>query len=75
MASRSEGVKELAEALRRVLAEKRGKEARLHLLAERAYHLLQKKRMKDVQKDELRGLIARSLEAGGFNLYEFIENH
>lgn len=73
VASRGDGVKALAEAIRVRLEERRGRDAHLHLLADRAYHLIQKKRMKDIQKDELRGLIARSLEAGGFNLYQFIE--
>ena len=73
VASEGEGIAELAGVIRRLLDEKPRKEARLHLLAERAFHLIQKKRMKDLQKDELRRLIARSLEDGDFNLYEFTD--
>jgi LAO/AO transport system kinase len=73
VASKGEGVRELAEAVRAKMDEKQEHEAHLHLLADRAYQLIQKKRMKDLQKDELRGLIERSLKSGDFNLYEFID--
>jgi len=73
VASKGEGVRELAEAVRAKMDEKQEHEAHLHLLADRAYQLIQKKRMKDLQKDELRRLIERSLKAGDFNLYEFID--
>jgi LAO/AO transport system kinase len=73
VASLGEGIPELAAAIRGKMEEKGAHELHLHLLAERAYHLIQKKRMKDVQKDELRRLIERSIRAGGFNLYAFVE--
>jgi LAO/AO transport system kinase len=50
-------------------------EMHAHLLAERAYHLIQKKRMKDIQKDELRRRIVHALQAGDFNLYTFIDKY
>ena len=44
-------------------------------MADRAWHLIMKKRMKDVRKADLRARIS-ALEADGtFNLYSFIENY
>jgi LAO/AO transport system kinase len=43
------------------------------LLAERAFYLIQQKRMKDVDKRDLERLIKQDLEKKGFNLYSFIK--
>lgn len=47
-------------------------EKRFWLLAERAYHLIQQKRMKDVKKDELKNEIESLYPKGNFNLYRFV---
>lgn len=44
----------------------------LWLLAEKAYHLLEQKRMKGVSKDVLKNIIEMRLRDGNFNLYQFI---
>jgi LAO/AO transport system kinase len=44
------------------------------LLAEKAYTLIQQKRMKDVSKQELKKLIDELLLKSNFNLYQFITN-
>ena len=44
------------------------------LLAERAYYLMEQKRMKDVDKSVLKEEIEKAYQAGNFNLYSFIEN-
>lgn len=75
IASRQEGIAELRQSIDRRLSGKQAAGAQVHLLVERAYHLIQKKRMKDIQKEELRRLIAPSVEKGEFNLYKFIENY
>jgi LAO/AO transport system kinase len=43
------------------------------LLAERAYYLLQQKRMKDIHKDELQQSVIEKLKSGDFNLYRFVQ--
>ncbi len=45
------------------------------LIAERAYHLIQKKRMESVNKEHLRYRIKKQLELGGFNLYKFLRDN
>jgi LAO/AO transport system kinase len=50
-------------------------EKKAWLLAERAYHLIQQKRMQDVAKGNLRSAIQHQLKAGAFNLYRFIQTY
>lgn len=73
IASRLEGLTTLKEKIDIVLERKLTPEKRLYLLAERAYYLIQKKRMKDIRKDELRRKIAEEYNFGQFNLYSFIQ--
>jgi LAO/AO transport system kinase len=73
VASRQEGLTELKDKIDIVLARKLTPEKRLYLLAERAYYLIQKKRMKDIRKDGLRSKIAEHYNNGNFNLYSFIQ--
>jgi len=42
------------------------------LLAEKAYRIIQQKRMADIDKKKLQHDIAKALEEPGFNLYKFI---
>jgi LAO/AO transport system kinase len=44
------------------------------LLTEKAYRLIQQRRMADIDKKKLRQDIAEALDKKGFNLYNFIEN-
>ena len=43
------------------------------LLAEKAYRLIEQKRMKDVNKEDLKNKIAA--EGNSFNLYQFIKKY
>jgi LAO/AO transport system kinase len=45
------------------------------LLAEKAYKIIQEKRMAGIDKKKLQGGIAKALNDEGFNLYSFIENY
>jgi LAO/AO transport system kinase len=45
------------------------------LLADKAYKLIQQKRMRNINKAELRKKIARAMTNPGFNLYSFIEKY
>jgi LAO/AO transport system kinase len=75
VASREEGVAELLEAIDAQAKSPVSASKRLDLMADRAWHLIMKKRMKDVRKADLRARIS-ALEADGtFNLYSFIENY
>ncbi|SEA25559.1 LAO/AO transport system kinase [Pedobacter hartonius] len=50
-------------------------ERRLFLYAEKAYKLIQNKRMHDISKTELQHKLAVSHRDAGFNLYRFIEQY
>lgn len=65
----------IAELLQVILQEQRvGANDKKHwLLAEQAFHLIQARRMKDVEKDRLLATIKEEAEKGDFNLYHFIE--
>ncbi len=73
IASRQEGLTALKDKIDLVLQRKLTPEKRLYLLAERAYYLIQKKRMKDIRKEGLRSKIAEGYNNGHFNLYSFIQ--
>jgi len=45
------------------------------LLAEKAYKIIQQKRMADVDKKKLRRAIAKALSDPGFNLYSFVDGY
>jgi LAO/AO transport system kinase len=70
VASKHEGIVEMKAALERLSAAGRSNERKGWLLAEKAYYLLQKERMRDIDKAELKAAI----EKGGadFNLYSFV---
>ena len=50
-------------------------EKKAWLLAERAYYLIQQKRMKDVRKESLQKEIQHQLQTKTFNLYQFIQTY
>ena len=71
VASTGEGIAELWTAIVHYLASSHYNKRKSWLLAEKAYHLIAKKRLKDLDKGELQKEIEQRLRAGGFNLYEF----
>jgi len=76
VASRKEGIAELTGSIDILTSENRATSANPRhgwLLAEKAYHLIQQRRMKDVNKATLKLKIE---EAGkNINLYRFIKNY
>ncbi|HMO32832.1 MAG TPA: methylmalonyl Co-A mutase-associated GTPase MeaB [Lacibacter sp.] len=72
VALRHEGTAELWNEIRQYLALGRYNERRPWLLAEKAFQLIQHRRMKDVNKAELKDRIATQLQEPGFNLYRFV---
>lgn len=72
VASQKEGVKELAEILLHQLPKSHTSDRTFWLLAERAFYLIEQKRMKDVDKAGLKKEIESAYPRGNFNLYKFI---
>ncbi len=67
IASQKEGVEELYKKIIEVLQVSNNKEKRNYLLAEKLYYLIQQKRMKDINKKELKAMIEKDAI---FNLYD-----
>jgi LAO/AO transport system kinase len=65
-------VQELWAAIGKYLSSPHFNERRSWLLAEKAYHLVAKKRMKDLDKTRMKQEIEQQLKAGNFNLYNFV---
>ncbi|RYY44305.1 MAG: methylmalonyl Co-A mutase-associated GTPase MeaB [Chitinophagaceae bacterium] len=72
VASQKEGIQELKEKIL-VAGKFRNEDRKLWLLAEKAYQLIRNKRMKDVDKRELKNNI--KAEKKSFNLYRFVEQY
>jgi LAO/AO transport system kinase len=72
IAIQKSGIKELYAVILKQLSISKNSEKKNWLLAERAYHLIQQKRMKDISKTELRDKIAQQ---ENFNIYQFIQQY
>jgi len=72
VATERKGIDELMEALQNELTGERDPNRRLSLLTEKAWQLLIDKRMKDVNRDELKNMIETAYKSKNFNLYSFI---
>lgn len=70
-ATTGEGVAELVNAL--ATSGPANPERKAVMLAQRLYHIIQQKRMKDVNRDELLSEIERTLKNGETNLYRLAE--
>ena len=73
VASQKEGIAELFENIKKIIADQHHKSKHIWLLAEKAYQLIRQKRMKDVDKAELKKKIEEN--TGNFNLYNFIKSY
>lgn len=72
IASQKEGVKEFYHIIVHELHKAFVSEKKIWLLAEKAFYLIQRKRMKDVDKAQLKKEIDIASQTGNFNLYKFI---
>ncbi len=72
IATQQEGIRELQQAIDHHLHKLHVNNKKINLLAEKAYYLIQQKRMKDVNKTQLKKEIESAVETGPFNLYQFI---
>ena len=74
VASQKEGIKELLEIIMHQLQKAHLTDKTFWLLAERAYYLIEQKRMKGIDKVMLKKEIETAYTKGNFNLYKFIAN-
>jgi LAO/AO transport system kinase len=72
IASQKEGMKELLDVVLNQLQKSHLSDKRFWLLAERAYYLIEQKRMKGVDKVILKKEIELAYPKGNFNIYRFI---
>lgn len=68
------GINELVHAIETLLQSEKDNERKFYLLAEKAYHLIEKARMQDVDKAGLKEKIKEQYQKPGFNLYNFVKN-
>lgn len=74
VASQNEGVKELMAIIKNQLQKSHLTDKTFWLLAERAFYLIEQKRMKGIDKAVLKKEIETAYTKGSFNLYQFIAN-
>jgi LAO/AO transport system kinase len=72
-AAQKKGIEELLKAIRNNILQSTGNKRHLWLLAEKAFQLIEQKRMKNVSKEDLKDKI--TAEGNAFNLYQFIKKY
>ncbi|MBL0233722.1 MAG: methylmalonyl Co-A mutase-associated GTPase MeaB [Chitinophagaceae bacterium] len=72
IASEKIGLEELMNILQHDLKRSHINDRTFWLLAEKAYYMIEQKRMKDVDKQKLKQEIEAAFKTGRFNLYQFI---
>lgn len=75
VASENRGIEELIIKIKEIVFKNLQNDHRSWLLTERAYQLIAKKRMKDVDKEELKRKVEAVWNKGTFNLYRFVEGY
>ena len=71
VASKQEGLHELAEKINELIISAGTNEKKYLLLAEKAHHIIQEKRMNDINKTQLQQMIQEEIKTGDFNMYRF----
>lgn len=75
IAAQKQGLKELTQGMEQQFGYARNSDKRFWLLAEKAYQLIQSKRMKNVYKEQLKAEITTLYKQGNFNLYRYATAH
>jgi LAO/AO transport system kinase len=75
IASEKKGIVELIAAVNMHEKQDLGKEKNLSLLTDKAWQLISNKRMKNVDKKQLKQRIGEEMQGKKFNLYSFIESY
>ncbi len=73
VASQGEGVNELLKTAEHLLKHHHSKEKKFWLLAEKAYQLIQRKKMNGIDKEKLKEEIKELSDKNSFQLYSFIK--
>ena len=74
VASQNSGVKELNDMILKLLQKSHLTDKTFWLLAERAFYLIEQKRMMDIDKSVLKKEIEKLYPKGNFNLYKYISD-
>ena len=75
VATEKKGIHELSEAIKNNLSKITNDERRISLLTEKAWQLLVQKKMKGIDKSQLKTRIKAVLSNSEFNLYSFVETY
>lgn len=75
IATQQAGLDELVVQIQHLLKHHHSQEKKYWLLAEKAFHLIQKHKMKDVSKEELKEKIKEELATQSFQLYSFVKKY
>jgi LAO/AO transport system kinase len=75
VASQDQGTRELLKEIEHLLKHHHSKEKKYWLLAERAYQLIQRKKMNGIDKEKLKDKIKELSGKNSFQLYSFIKNY
>jgi LAO/AO transport system kinase len=75
IANENKGLNELANAIEKHQQQENFNERKLWLLTERLYHLIQKEKMKSVNKNDLKEKIKNNLNNDHFNLYQLVKRY
>ena len=75
IAQQATGLPELKKAIQQQFLHPANRDKQLWLLTEKLYQLVQKERMKDVQKPIIKERIEKASGEGGFNLYRFLQEY
>lgn len=74
IASQKEGIKELTNIIRHELLKAHTTDKKFWLLAEKAFHLIQQKRMKGIDKAQLKKELESVYTKKDFNFYTFVDS-
>jgi len=75
VASQNEGINELLRTIEHLLKHHHSKERKFWLLAEKAFQLIQRKKMNSISKEKLKEEIKDLSNKNSFQLYSFIKNY
>ena len=75
IASQKSGIEELLESIQKLQSTQQENKKKFWFLAEQAFHLIRNKKMKNINKTELREQIELAVQKGNFNQYHFIEKY
>jgi LAO/AO transport system kinase len=75
IACQQNGIDALVNSIHQHQLQLTNSEKKYWLLAERAYQLIQQKRMKNINKQQIRVDIAKRNTGQAFNLYKFVNNY